>query len=205
MSTRKFPEPLHLGAASSPVRDGHPVAVPAEELLANRNDMRNNRFVFTAAGIPQLPYFVTSTNIPGLNLGEFRLPTPMTDFPVPGDKIMFEPLVIRYKVDERLETFLGLQRWMRGLAFPESHKEHEALTRSMPKGVMDCGVSFRTNLGDLEGFFVHYKNCWPTALEGVDFDSADGQVPVTSTATLVYSSYDIYAVPDGQPMEKLTE
>lgn len=202
---RKFPEPLHLGAASSPVRSGHSVASSPKDLLANRNDMRNNRFVFTAAGMPQLPYFVTSANVPGLNLGEFRVPTPLTDYPMPGDKIMFEPLVVRYKVDERLETFLGLQRWMRGLAFPEGHAEHAAMTEHMPKGTMDCGLSFRTNLGDLEAFFVHFKNCWPTALEGVDFDVGDGQVPVTSTATLVYSTYDIYAVPDGEPMVRLTE
>ena len=194
-----------MHAASSPVRDGDPVT-NRTELLVNRNGLQDNQFVFTIQTLEHLPYFVTSVNVPGLNIGDAILSTPLKDVGIPGDKIVFEPLIMRYKVDERLECFLELQRWMRGLGFSESHRENDALRRGWSgRETLDCGISIPTNPTNHEGLYVHFRDCWPTAMEGLEFDAGSGQSELVSTATFSYTTYDIYSVPDGQPMVKLVD
>ena len=47
----------------------------------------------------------------------------MKDLPIPGDKMEFEDLNVRFLVDENLENYMEIQNWMRGLGFPESFQE----------------------------------------------------------------------------------
>ena len=196
---------MHITGASSPIRDDDPVSpiyVDPKDFLINRNGLANNQFVFTMARIRNMPYFVTATAIPGISLGEGNVPSPHRDWPAPGDKIIFEPLVLRFKVQEDLANFLEMQRWMRGIAKPEGFDERKALERGWDGyDTTDCGLSIPTNAENLEGFYVHFKNCWPTSLEALEFDVSDGQGQLFSTVTLNYSTYTIHAVPDHEPQD----
>ena len=50
-------------------------------------------------------------------------PNYLRDVPIPGDKIEFGDLTIRFLVDEDLTNYMEIQNWIRGLGFPESPKE----------------------------------------------------------------------------------
>ena len=204
MTERKFSNPLYLDTASSPRAEGDPVVKSKD--IENRNGLAENQFIFTIDKLKNLNYMVTSCNIPGLNLGEAIFATPTTDVKTPGDKLVFEPLIVRYKVDERLENFLELQRWIRGLAFSSSHLEFERLQKGWHNRVLlDASISIPTNDLAFEMIRVHYKNCFPTAMEGIEFNSEGGEMQITATVTFSYSDYDIYVIPEGEDIgsEKL--
>jgi hypothetical protein len=47
----------------------------------------------------------------------------LKDIELPGDKLIFGDLTLRFLVDEDLENYLEIQNWMRGLGYPESLQE----------------------------------------------------------------------------------
>jgi hypothetical protein len=76
---------------------------------------------------PKVAFFCNQANIPDINLGIANQPTYLRDIPIPGDKIQFGDLNLRFLVDENLENYMEIQNWMRGLGYPESVKEFRDL------------------------------------------------------------------------------
>ena len=62
-----------------------------------------------------------------MDLGIAEQPTYLRNIPTPGDKIEFGDLTLRFLVDEDLVNYMELQRWIRGLGFPESMDEFRKL------------------------------------------------------------------------------
>lgn len=198
MSSRKFANPLHVDSASSPVAPSGKDPVVRNRVVENRNYLADNQFTFSIDKLEHLNFMVTSANVPGLNFGEIVYQTPLTDVKIPGDKLIFEPLIVRYKIDERLENFLELQRWIRGLAFATSHLEFDALSKGWGDRVtLDASISIPTNDMAFESVRVHYQNCFPTAMEGFELSAEGGTLEITSTVTFDYTDYHIYVVPEG--------
>ena len=56
-------------------------------------------------------------------------PTYLRDIPTPGDKVDFGDLTLRFLVDEDLKNFMEIQKWIRGLGFPESTQEFRDLQK----------------------------------------------------------------------------
>ena len=45
------------------------------------------QFRFKMTKLPKVEFFVQTANIPGISLGTATVPTPLYDYPVPGDTI----------------------------------------------------------------------------------------------------------------------
>ena len=91
--------------------------------VKNKNFLNPTGFKFIINRAPKVVFFSNQANIPGLNLGTTEQATYLTDIPVPGDKLQFQDLNLRFLVDEDLENYLEIQHWLRGLGFPDSLKE----------------------------------------------------------------------------------
>ena len=61
------------------------------------------QFRFKIAKLPQVEFFIQTVNLPGISMGTATVPTPLYDYPVPGDEISFQSLDISFLVDENLE------------------------------------------------------------------------------------------------------
>ena len=97
--------------------------------IENRNFLSPTGFKFSIKRIPKVAYFCNQANIPSLDLGVATQPTYLKDIPTPGDKIDFGDLTLRFLVDEDLGNYVQLQRWIRGLGFPESLQEFADLEK----------------------------------------------------------------------------
>ena len=62
-----------------------------------------------------------------MTLGVAEQATYLKNIPVPGDKIQFGDLNLRFLVDEDLGNYMEIQRWIRGLGYPQSLNEFELL------------------------------------------------------------------------------
>ena len=74
-----------------------------------------NTWRFNLSRLPLVTWFCVNGNIPGINLGEAQYPTPMVDIGVTGDKLTFDNLIISFIVDESLENYIQLQKWLFGI------------------------------------------------------------------------------------------
>ena len=125
------------------------------------------------------------------------------DIDTPGDKVTFGDLTIRFLVDENLENYMEIQKWIRGLGYPESGKD---ITDLQLLGPGDIGGKFyneglnvysdatlqilSNNL--VPKFQVFFKDVFPTALSTITFDATDTDIEYfTAEATFKYTIYTI--------------
>ena len=73
--------------------------------------------------LPKVEFFITSCNLPGINLGEAVFPTPLKQIPIQGDELTFENLSISFLVDENLQNYKELHDWLIGIGFPQSRQQ----------------------------------------------------------------------------------
>ena len=81
------------------------------------------QFKFGIVQLPKVEFFTTAANLPGITMGEAIFPTPFTDIPVQGDKITYSNLTIDFIVDEFLENYISLHKWMIAIGFPKNRAQ----------------------------------------------------------------------------------
>ena len=136
-----------------------------------------------------------------MDLGVANHPTYLKDIPTPGDKVDFGDLNVRFLVDEDLGNYAQLQRWIRGLGFPESLQEFIDLEKdaTMPANYYNQGDDIYSD-GTLQilssnfnaKFNVMFKDLWPYSLSTLNFDATDTDIEYfTADASFKYTIYDI--------------
>ena len=169
--------------------------------IDNRNFLSPTGFKFTINRIPKVAYFCNQANIPSLDLGVATQPTYLKDIPTPGDKIDFGDLNVRFLVDEDLGNYAQLQRWIRGLGFPESMNEFKKLESDskMPANYYNSGDNIYSD-GTMQilsshlnaRFNIIFKDLWPYSVSTLTFDATDTDIDYfTAEASFKYTIYDI--------------
>ena len=75
---------------------------------SNKNFLSPVGFKFVIGRTPNVDYFCQSASIPEVNIGVREVPTPVKDYSVPGDKMTFGDLNLRFLVNEDLDNYLSL-------------------------------------------------------------------------------------------------
>jgi hypothetical protein len=197
---RKFSDPAFLAAASSPLTlPGQDPVVRTTSTL-NRNTLRPDKFIFNVARANAVNFFCRGVVLPGMNCMPASVESPTHDVPYPGDKLIFEPLIVYMAIAEDFSNYLEIQRWMRGIAGPSANLENRSLTEAWQgKEVSDASVSFMTNAGGYEQIRFRFENAWPSALESIRAAPDAANSEIIMAVTFFYSIYDIDLIPDGNP------
>ena len=143
--------------------------------ISNRNFLSPAGFQFTLAKTPKVSFFCTK-RIPEINLGTAMQPSYLKDVDIPGEKLTYGDLTIRFLVDENMENYMAIHNWMTGLGFPETAKQFDDLTKDQD-GVDDLQEQFsdgslhilssnlRTNA------IVKFLDLFPVSLSSMEFDT----------------------------------
>jgi hypothetical protein len=142
-------------------------------------------------------------NIPSIDLGVTLQPNYLRDVPIPGDKIEFGDLTIRFLVDEDLTNYMEIQNWIRGLGFPESPKEFFDLEKEGQEyGIIptdgggdniysDATLQILSN-NLVPKFQVMFKDIFPYSLTTITFDATDTDIEYfTAEASFKYTMYNL--------------
>ena len=170
--------------------------------IENRNFLAPTGFELVLNRAPKVAFFSNAANVPGITLGEATQPTYLKDIPVPGDKIIFDDLTLRFLVDEDLKNYMELQNWIRGLGYPETlkeiydlQKEDTNISKSRETGMMDIySDGTLTVLGSSQNalFKVNFSDLWPYNLTTLQFDATETDVNYfTAEVSFKYTIYDI--------------
>ena len=169
--------------------------------IENRNFLSPTGFKFVLKRSPKVAFFCNQANIPDLTLGIAIQPNYLRDIPTPGDKINFGDLTLRFLVDENLENFMEIQKWIRGLGYPDSVQEFRDLeSRGIIKApyvqdrqdIYSDGVLQILNSNLVAKFNVNFKDLFPYSLTTLTFDATDTDIQYfTADVSFKYTSYNI--------------
>ena len=169
--------------------------------IENRNFLSPTGFKFNLKRSPGVAFFCNSANIPSLDLGIAEQPTWLKNIDVPGDKIQFGDLTLRFLVDEDLVNYMELQRWIRGLGYPEDMDEFRKIEGEavMPGNFGNAGDQIYSD-GTLQilssnlvpAFQVVFTDLFPYTLSTVTFDATDTDIEYfTADVSFKYTIYNL--------------
>ena len=177
------------------------------------------QFRFKMNKIPKVEFFVQTANIPGITLGTATVPTPLYDYPVPGDTINYSTLDISFLVDENLNNYKELHDWISGLGFPKNHQQFADLqatsadrfpgstassaatgSKQTPAPLAEGGtysdatltVLSSKNIAKTE---IRFSNVYPISLGSLSYDIKASDVDYLQVqASFNYLNYDIVQI-----------
>ena len=171
--------------------------------IQNKNFLNPTGFRFILNRAPKVVFFSNQASIPGLYLGVAEQPTYLKDIPVPGDKLQFQDLSLRFLVDEDLENYLEIQHWLRGLGFPDSLKEiyeWQSSNPNAPSSTLNYTSDGTLNVlssSNTPNFKVKFLDMFPVSLSDLDFDATDSDIDyLTASVTFKYTIYNITDLDD---------
>jgi len=168
-----------------------------------------SQFRFNLLKIPNVEYFVTGVNLPGISFGgDATINTRFTSIHFMGDNLQFEDLTLTFLVNEALENYREIHDWMTGIGFPKDNQQYieainteqemnpilskvdNAKATGKPSVLMsDATLTMLTNKNN-PNLRVNFKNCFPTSLSGLDY-TTQGTDTEQLSATVTFK-YDIY-------------
>ena len=169
--------------------------------IENRNFLSPVGFKFSLKRAPGVAFFCNQANIPSMDLGIAEQPSYLRNIPTPGDKIEFGDLTLRFLVDEDLVNYMELQRWIRGLGYPENMDEFRKLESEavLPANFGQGGDNIYSD-GTLQilssnlvpSFQVVFNDLFPYTLSTVTFDATDTDIEYfTADVSFKYTIYNL--------------
>ena len=154
---------------------------------------------------PKVDFLCQSANIPQISMGTAVQPTYLKDIPVPGDKVLYDDLSIRFLVDEKMENYLAIYKWMTGLGYPESLAQFDQLRKDDIRtnaSASDEGDPRYFEFSDATlqvlgsnykpSIHVNFKDTFPVSLSTLEFDVSNRDYNFfTAEVTFKYTIYEI--------------
>ena len=154
---------------------------PLAGQIGNRNFLSPVGFKFSLAKFPKISFFCNSASIPEISLGTFQQPSYLKNIDVPGEKLTYGDLEIRFLVDENMENYMAVHNWLTGLGFPETPQQFIDKTtdsdgiRDLEEQYCDGGLHIlNSNLRDVA--IVKFQNLFPVSLTSLNFDATETDI-----------------------------
>ena len=156
---------------------------PFDKQIANRNYMSPVGFKLILTKTPKVDFLCQSANIPQISMGTAIQPSYLKDIPVPGDKVLYDDLSVRFLVDEKMENYLAIYKWITGLGYPENLGQYNQLRKddirtdasatddADPRYFEFSDATLQVlNSNYRPSVLVNFKDAFPTSLSTLDFD-----------------------------------
>lgn len=155
------------------------------------NSLMNNNFKLTLTRLPNITFWCSSVNIPGVNIGEVPVSNMFAQVHVPGSSIQLDQLRVTFGVDENFANWMEIHKWMRGVVPFEDFRE---IYQDQDDYYSDGIIHTLTNAKNPNMIFT-FKKLLPVSLDGFEMTStANDTEQITSSVTFVYETFDIQSV-----------
>jgi hypothetical protein len=136
-------------------------------------------------------------------LGTATQANPYKDISIPGDKLTYEYLQLNFIVDENMENYIQIYKWITGLGYPENIKQFGDLAAgntNFPDANPQMGYKNIYSDGTLQILNsnfnivkqIQYLDLYPVSLSSLEFNAANTDYNYfTAIATFSYTIYNI--------------
>jgi hypothetical protein len=165
--------------------------------IQNRNYLSPIGFKFTLAKEPKAVFFCNSARIPEISLDLARQPNYLKDLDIPGEKLTYGDLTLKFLVDENMENYMSIHNWLTGLGYPETTGQYKELItndfgqQDIKEGFSDGTLSI-LNSNYKEVAKVNFRDLFPFSLTSLDFDATLNDIQYfTAEVSFKYTVYNI--------------
>lgn len=132
-------------------------------------------FRFAIKRLPHVNYFCTSAELPDISMGQIdTVENTFIKLPVPGDKLVFGLLNLRFRVDEDMKNFQEIYDWLIGLGYPDNFDQSAAIRNAsglLPQGdVYSDGSLIITTSNFQPNIEAQFVDMYPVSLSSVSFN-----------------------------------
>ena len=167
------------------------------EQISNRNFLSPAGFRFTLGKNQKVTYFCQSANIPAINLLTANQPTPFVQVPLPAGFAYYD-LNLSFLIDEDMQNYTIIQKWLRGLGVPDSfasRTEFERLNRNNADGQympFTDATLFILNSNMKNVVQIKFEDVYPVSLNTIRFETTGQDTDYfVAEVTFKYKSYDV--------------
>lgn len=168
----------------------------------NVNPAQANGFRLSITKLPDIGFFCTEANVPGLTLPPIPYMTPLSTVQVPGETLVFDDFQVRFLIAEDFSNYEAVFNWMVGLGFPESHDQYRSFLRNsntnqpqvqakdqLIKGFSD-GVLQVLNSSNNPSKTIRFVDMYPTSLNSLQLDTTYNDVVyLAADCTFAYNYF----------------
>ena len=181
--------------------------------IENRNFLSPIGFKFAVNKLRGVDFFCQSASIPAISMGSWKQGTRVNVVYQPGDELYYEPLYLKFLVDENMKNYYQVHDWIREITTPYSAREfeydrgtHKSINKEKLKlNRTDREILFGNNdwLSDASLYILSsnyrpvaefiFRDCFPLSLTTLNFDASVPDVNYfTAEVTLRYNYFDYY-------------
>ncbi len=153
----------------------------------NLNPLLPTYFQFSMKRCPHVTFFCQGANLPSINVSVIEQPTRFVDIPHAPGVPEFDDLTINFMVDEEMNNWMELYKWIRSTVHTDDYTEYE----KAPEHYTDATLTILNSAMNPK-IRVQFFNLLPTSLSGLEFDSTTTSPDaLIGTATFRYTNYEI--------------
>ena len=183
------------------------------QYIENRNFLSPIGFDFKIAKIPGVDFFCQSASIPAISMGVANQNTRLNTVYQPGDELYYEPLFLKFLIDENMKNYYQVHDWIRRITTPVVSQEFTYNTgyddddkrpnyyrdrKNMPvwgdnQWKCDCSLFVLSSNYQPVAEFI-FKDCFPVSLTTLNFDASVADVNYFTAETSFRYNYFDYRV-----------
>lgn len=174
------------------------------ELTSNTNYLQPTGFAVTISReqYPNLQYFCQSVQHPGIDVASVEMPFRRVNVPFPGDKLEFGLVGFTFLLDEDLEGYLEMYRWLRRLVeddYTTSSKSllstdgttNDASAFTEIPTEADITVSILNSYNNVSKQ-IKYYSAFPTSISTIELSSLRSDPePITFESSFRFAYFEI--------------
>ena len=166
----------------------------------NKNFLSPVGFKFVIGRTPNVDYFCQSASIPPVEIGSKEIQTPVKDYEIPGDKMTFGDLNLRFLVNEDMDNYFEIYKWLKGLTNPKEQAtfnkyiatvDEKGRSSQFMKTMSDARLLvLNSNYNSIAT--INFYNIFPTSLTTLEFDASATDINYfTAEVNFKYTIYEI--------------
>lgn len=150
------------------------------------NPLLPTYYQFSISRLPGVNYFCQTASLPSLTLSQVQFPTRFSTIQSPS-KLTFDELTITFVVDEGINNWMEIYKWMRSTTNVDSFNEYRPDNeQSATANLLILNSSKHPKIN------VTFNSLYPITLSALDFTSTGmDPEPLQATCSFSYRTYDI--------------
>ena len=146
-------------------------------------------FTVSIDRMPNVEFFAQGISIPGVSGTPIAMATPLRTMYQPQDQLNYDDLTIQFIVDEQMNNYKEVLRWMEGLGAPESTKQYADYDKGNATLASDISVVI-TNSHKNPNIKFTFKEAFPVTLGGIELNVNTQDIAyATCDVTMRYESF----------------
>ena len=146
-------------------------------------------FTISVDRMPNVEFFTQGISIPGVSGSPIAMATPLRTMYQPQDQLNYDDLTIQFIVDEQMNNYKEVLRWMEGLGAPESTKQYADYDKGNATLASDISVVI-TNSHKNPNIKFTFKEAFPVSIGGIELNVNTQDIAyATCDVTMRYESF----------------